>query len=67
MSHELNVTGNICEILDKYFEYTNKHRKIIENGYDSQFKDYRDIDQEEGTKYINKILTNYQNMKKYKK
>ena len=39
MSQELGVNGNICEILDKYFEYTNKHRKIIEDEYDSQFKD----------------------------
>ena len=31
MSQELGVDGNICEILDKYFEYTNKHRKIIED------------------------------------
>ena len=25
ISKEFNVNGNICEILDKYFEYTNKH------------------------------------------
>ena len=40
---ELGVKGNISEILDKNFEFTNKHRKIIENEYDSQAKDYRDI------------------------
>ena len=27
MSQELEVVDNICEILDKCFEYTNKHRK----------------------------------------
>ena len=27
MSQELNINGKICEILDKYFEYTNKHKK----------------------------------------
>ena len=27
-SKELNVFGDVCEILDKYFGYTNKHRKI---------------------------------------
>ena len=27
MSQELGVDGNICEILDKYFEYTNKRKK----------------------------------------
>ena len=31
ISKELNVNGNICEILEKYFEYTNKRRKRIEN------------------------------------
>ena len=49
-SKELNVNGNdnVCEIIDKYFEYTNKQRKIIE--------DYRDIDVEERTEHINKEL-----------
>ena len=56
MSQELGVDGNICEILYKYFEYTNKHRKIIENEYDSQYKDYRNFDQEERNEYINKKL-----------
>ena len=39
ISKELNVNGNICEFLDESFEYKNKHRKIIENEYDSQFED----------------------------
>ena len=58
MSQELGVDGNICEILDKYFEDTNKQRKRIENEYDSQFKDYRDHDQRERTKCINDKLSN---------
>ena len=49
----MGVDGNICEILDKYFECTNKHRKILEHEYGSQYKDCRDIDQEERTKHIN--------------
>ena len=56
MSQELVVDVNICETLDKYFEYTNKHRKTTQDEYDSQYKDYRDIDHEERTKYINKEL-----------
>ena len=52
ISEELNVNGNVCEIVDKYFEYTNKHRKIIENEYDAQLKDYRDVDEEDRTKHI---------------
>ena len=27
ISKELDINGNICEFLDKYFEFTNKHRK----------------------------------------
>ena len=50
ISHELNDNGNTCEILDKYFEYTNKHRKTIEDEYDSQYKNKRDFDQKERTK-----------------
>ena len=57
MSQELGVDGNICVILDKYFEYTNKHIKTLEDEYDSQYKDYRDIDQEERTKYNNNKLS----------
>ena len=58
ISKELNVNGNdnVCEIMDEYFEYTNKQRKIIEDEYDSKFKDYRDIDVEERTEHTNKEL-----------
>ena len=55
-SKELNIHGKIGEILDKFFEYTNKHRKTIENQNDSQFEDYGDINQEEKTKHNNKEL-----------
>ena len=27
ISKELDINGSICEFLDKYFEFTNKHRK----------------------------------------
>ena len=57
ISKELNSNGKISEILDKYFEYTNKHRKIIEDDYDSQFKDYRDFEEEKRTKYVNNKLS----------
>ena len=46
MSKELGVNSNICEILEKYFEYTKKTWKILENEFDSQFENYRDINQE---------------------
>ena len=31
ISKELDIDGNVCEILEKFFEYTNKHRKIKEH------------------------------------
>ena len=41
ISKELNLNGNddVCEIMDKYFEYTNKQRKIKGDEYDSKFID----------------------------
>ena len=58
ISKELNFNGNdnVCEIIDKYFEYTNEQGKIIEGEYDSKLKDYRDIVEEERTEHINKEL-----------
>ena len=48
--------GKICEILDNHFEFINKHRNIIEDEYDSQFKGYRDINQDEKAKYVSDKL-----------
>ena len=67
VSNELNVNGNVCEIIEKFFEYTNKHRKRLENEYVSPFKGYRDIIQDERTTCINnKInkLTIHKNLQK---
>ena len=69
ISKELNVNGNdnVCGIIDKYFEYTNKQRKIIEDEYDSKFKDYRDIDVEGKAEHINKELNKLSIHKKLQK
>ena len=67
MSRELGFNGNLCEILDKYFEFTNKHRKIIENEFESQYKDYRDTDQKERRKHINNKLSKLPIQKKFSK
>ena len=48
----MGINCTICEILNKYFKYTNKPRKILEDKYDSQFKNYRDIKQEDKQKYV---------------
>ena len=57
ISKELVVNDKICKILGKFFEYENKHRKMKENDYDSQLKDYRDINQDEKLKYVNDKLS----------
>ena len=56
ISKEIDINGNVCEILERYFEYTKKHRKIIEDEYDPQFSVYRDKNEEERTKHFNKEL-----------
>ena len=69
ISKELKVNGNdnFCEIIDKDFEFTNKQRKIIDVEYDSQFKDYRDNDEEERTEHNNKELNKLAIHKKLQK
>ena len=47
ISKELNVKGNECDILEKYFEFLNKHEKQYEKEFDSKNDDYRDIDQKQ--------------------
>ena len=54
ISNELNVNGNICEMFEKYFKFLNKHEKQNAKEFDSKHDDYRDIDQNEKTEYMNK-------------
>ena len=56
ISKELNVNGNICEILEKYFEFLNKYEKQHAKEFDSKYDDYRDIDQKEKEKYVDRKL-----------
>ena len=56
ISKELNVIGNICEILEKYFDFLNKFEKKNAEKFDSKYDDYRDIDQKEKTDFFNKKL-----------
>ena len=67
ISKELIVNGNVCEVIDKHFENTNKQRKTGEKEYDSQFKDYRDNDEEEKTEHNNKKLNKLPIHKKLQK
>ena len=56
ISKELNVNGNICDLLEKYFGFLNKYEKQNAKEFDSRYDDYRDIDQKEKTEYIKKKL-----------
>ena len=56
ISKELDVNGNICEILGKYFEFLNKYEKLYAKEIDSKYDDYRDVIQIEKTDYVNKKL-----------
>ena len=56
ISKELNVKVNECDILEKYFEFLNKHEKQYSKEFDSKYDDYRDIDQKENANYMNKKL-----------
>ena len=38
---ELNVKGNLYDIIEAYLNYKNKHFKILEKEYENQFGEYR--------------------------
>ena len=57
ISSEINVNGNECEILEKFFEFLNEHEKQYAEEFDSKHDEYRDIDQKGRTEYINKTFT----------
>ena len=56
ISKKLIVNGNVCKILEKYFELSNKLEKRNAKEFDSKYDDYRGIDQKEKTDYNNKKL-----------
>ena len=56
ISKELNVNGNICDFLEKYFEFLNKYEKQYAKEFESKNDDYRDIKEKEKTNYINKKI-----------
>ena len=59
ISEELNVKGNVYDIIETYMKFKNEHLKIIEEEYESKFDDYRDIGEEEMNNHINKKLCEY--------
>ena len=56
ISKKLNVNGNECEIIEKYFEFLKEHEKLYAEEFKSKYDDYRDINKKEKTNFINKKL-----------
>ena len=56
ISKELNVNGNICDLLEKYLKFLSKYEKQYGKEFDSRYDDYRDINEKEKTDYMNKKL-----------
>ena len=54
ISRELNVNRNMCNLLEKNFEFSNKYEKLYAKELDSKYEDYRDLNQEEKSVCINK-------------
>ena len=67
ISKELNVNGNICYLLEKYFKFSNKYEKRYGKEFDSRYDDYRDINEKEKTDYMNKKLNKLPIQKKLSK
>ena len=57
ISEELDVKGNIYDIIEAYENYKNKHFKIIEKEHEKQFDYYRDADVDEKEEYIIRTLS----------
>ena len=57
INKKLAVKGTVYDTIEAYMEYKNKHYKIFQKEYESQFEDYRLEDIEEKEKYINEKLS----------
>ena len=63
ISKELDINGNICEILEKYFKFLNKYEKQYAEEFNSKYNDYRAIDRKRKLVMLTKNLTCYQFIK----
>ena len=59
ISRELNLDekANVYDKIEAYMKYKKDHIKIIEEEYESKFDDYRNINEDEMNKHINKKLS----------
>ena len=53
ISRKLKVNGNVCKLLEKYFEFLNKYEKLYAKEFDSKYEDYRDNNQKQKTSCSN--------------
>ena len=53
---ELNVGGNVYDFIEVYMKYKNDRSKVIKAEYESNFNDYRKVNEDEMNEYINKKL-----------
>ena len=56
ISKELNVNGNICDLLEKCFKFLNKYEKQYGKEFDSRYDNYRDINEKETENYVNRKI-----------
>ena len=56
ISKDLEINGNISDLLEKCFKFLNEYEKQFAKEFDSKYDDYRDIDQKRKTDFINKKL-----------
>ena len=47
ISRNLNVNGNICYLLEKYFDFLNKYEKLYAKEFNSKYEEYSDINKKE--------------------
>ena len=59
ISKELDINGNLCEILEKYFKFLDKSEKQYAKDFDSKHDDYRVIGQKIKPILLTKNLTCY--------
>ena len=57
---ELKVERVVFNIIEADMKYKNDHSKIITEEYEIKFDNYRQIDEEEMQKYINKYWVKFQ-------
>ena len=56
LSQEIKFKGNVFDNIEAFIKYKNENLELIKEEYEYKFNYYRDIDEEEIEKYINRKL-----------